>query len=272
MRNRLGTSIFAAAALLVFSSAFSSAMFAQAPRQIPRTPDGKPNFTGLWEGGGGAVRATRAQITRELPLTDWGKEQVARTIAGDGEYPGETGAAEDPRFHSLCGGASSPANVGGRIEISQNPHRLFLVFLGDYTRMWARQFWIGRQHPKDPTDYELTWMGHSVARWDGDTLVVDTIRAKGGTLLDRRMGAPQSDEFHMVERYTLTDPLTLRIDRTFEDPQAYTRPWTNSKTYKLRTDWDEIAGEWEVLEQHTVCEDGRWPSEDDPWFGATEKK
>ena len=218
------------------------------------------------------MRATRAQITRELPLTDWGKEQVAREIAGDGEFPGETGAAEDPRFHSLCGGASSPANVGGRIEISQNPHRLFLVYLGDYTRMWARQFWIGRQHPKDPTDYEPTWMGHSVAKWDGDTLVVDTMRAKGGTLLDRRMGAPQSDEFRMVERYTLTDPVTMRIDRTFTDPKAYTRPWTNTRTYKLRTDWEEIAGDWEVLEQHTVCEDGRWPSEDDPWFETTEKQ
>jgi hypothetical protein len=162
--------------------------------------------------------------------------------------------------------------VGGRIEISQNPHRLFLVYLGDYTRMWARQFWIGREHPKDPTDYEPTWMGHSVARWDGDTLVVDTIRAKGGILLDRRMGAPQSDELHMVERYQLTDPVTMRIDRTFEDPKAYTRPWTNTRVFKLRTDWDEIAGEWEVLEQHTVCEGGAWPSEDDPWFDTTEKQ
>ena len=269
------SSIFAVAlvlATLTVLTAFSPAMRAQAPKQISRTPDGKPNFTGIWVGGGGAVRATRAQIARELPLTDWGKEQVAYITRGDGEYPGETGAAEDPRYHSLCGGASSPANVGGRIEISQNPHRLFLAYLGDDTRMWARQLWIGRQHPKDPTDYNPTWMGHSVARWDGDTLVVDTIRVKGGTLIDRRMAAPQSDAFHMLERYTLTDPLTMRIERTFEDPKAYTRPWTNTKVYKLQTDWDEIAGEWEVLEQHTVCEGGTYPTEDDPWFKAAEKK
>ena len=265
MRNHVKSSniaLGAAAALL----AFSTALLAQAPKHIPRTPEGKPDFTGLWEGGGGGQRATRAAITRELPLTDWGKERAEYIVSGDGEYPGETGAPEDPRYHRLCGGPSSPANVGGRIEISQNPHRLFLVYLGNFTRMWARQFWIGREHPKDPTDYELTWMGHSMAKWDGDTLVVDTIRAKGGTLIDRRMGAPQSDEFRMTERYQLTDSETMRIDRTFEDPQAYTRPWTNTKVYKVRRDWDEIAGEWEVLEQHTLCEGGTYSTEDDPWF------
>jgi hypothetical protein len=262
--------ITAMSAVAALSLAFSSALQAQSSKQIPRTPAGKPNFTGLWAppAGGGGSAATRAQIIRELPLTAWGKERAEYTIRGDGEFPGETGAPEDPRFHSLCGSASSPANVGGRMEIHQNPHRLFLVYFGDVTRMWARQFWIGREHPNDPTDYEPTWMGHSVAKWDGDTLVVDTIRAKGGTLIDRRMAAPQSDEFHMVERYRFTDPETMRVDRTFEDPKAYTRPWSNSKTYKLQTDWDEIAGEWEVLEQHTICEGGTYPVEHDPWFDS----
>jgi len=266
MTNRMSSIFAAALTMAALSLVVPSASHAQASKQIPRTPDGKPNFEGLWAGGGGGVRATREEIARELPLTDWGKEQVEYVTRNDGEYAGETGSPEDARYHSLCGGASSPANVGGRIEINQNPHRLFLVYFGDDTRMWARQLWIGRQHPQDPTDYELTWMGHSVAKWDGDTLVVDTIRVKGGTLVDRRMGAPQSDQFRMVERYQLTDPTTMRIERTFEDPQAYTRPWNNTKVYKLQTDWSEIAGEWEVLEQHTVCEGGTYPTEDDPWF------
>ena len=253
----------AALALLVISPA----LHAQATKQIPRTPEGKPNFTGLWEGGARqGPRATRAAIVNELPLTAAGRERAEYEIRGDGDYPGETGAAEDPRYHTLCGGASSPAAVGTRIEINQNARRLFLAYFGDDTRMWARQLWIGREHPKDPTLYNLHWMGHSVAKWDGDTLIVDTIRVRGGTLIDRRMGAPVSDEFTMVERYQLTDPDTLRIERTFKDPETYTRPWTDTRTYKARRDWDEVAGEWEAIEQHVVCEGGTYPTEDDPWF------
>ena len=264
MTNRMRNLILAAGAAVL---AFSPAMHAQATKQIPRTPDGKPNFAGLWQGGArSGPRATREAITSELPLTALGRQRAEYVIQGDGEYPGETGAVEDPRYHTLCGGASSPAGVGGRIEISQNPHRLFLVYFGDFTRMWARQFWIGREHPKDPTDHNLHWMGHSVAKWDGDTLVVDTIQVKGGTLIDRRMGSPVSDEFTMMERFQLTDPETMRIERTFKDPQTYTRPWTDTRTYKARRDWDEIAGEWEALEQHAICEGGTYPTEDDPWF------
>lgn len=278
MRNRRMGSIFAA---VVAFSAFSTAIRAQAPKQIPRTPEGKPNFSGLWEAAGEAApnpaggarvrRPTRAQLARELPLTAWGRERVEYTVSADGEFGGETGAPEDPRYHQLCGGPASPAALAAPIEISQNPRRLFLVYLGNVTRTWVRQFWIGREHPKDLTDYNPSWMGHSVAKWDGDTLVVDTVGMKGGTLIDRNLAAPQSEQLQMVERYQLVDSGTLRVDRTFNDPKAYTRPWTNRKVYKLRTDWDEIADDWEVVENHTVCVGGTYPSEDDPWFENYEK-
>jgi hypothetical protein len=89
---------------------------------------------------------------------------------------------------------------------------------------------------------------------------------KGGTLIERNLAAPQSEQFHLVERWQLVDSTTLRVDRTFDDPKAYTRSWGNRKTYKLRTDWDEIAEDWEILENHTVCVGGTYPPEDDPWF------
>ena len=176
MRHRMMRSIFAVVVLFVFSAA----THAQAPKQIPRTPAGKPNFSGHWESGGGddaapnpggtarVRRPTRAQLARELPLTPWGRERVEYTVSGDGEFGGETGAPEDPRYHQLCGGPSGPAALAAPIEISQNPRRLFLVYLGNVTRTWARQIWIGREHPKDLTDYNPSWMGHSVAKWDGE--------------------------------------------------------------------------------------------------------
>ena len=298
MRNRLVSLAFAAVVVALF--AFSSTIRAQAPTDIPRTPDGKPDFSGLWVGGGGgaadfspvraatgaftpsaapisttnpsgesastiARRPTRTELARELPLTPWGQEQVTYRVSGDGEYGGETGTPEDPRYHNLCGGPKSAADLGAPVEITQNPYRLFLVHLGN-TRTWVRQFWIGREHPEDPTNYNASWMGHSVARWEGDTLVVDTIGIKEGALLDTRRAAPQSDQLHMVERYQLISGQTMRVDRTFADPKAYTRAWTDSKTYSLMTDWDTYAGEWEVVDQHTVCVGGIYSEENDPWF------
>ncbi len=270
-RMRLIVAGAAGAALFAFSSTIL-AQTSQPSARAARTPDGKPNFAGLWAGGGGGAQAaggrrpTRAQLARELPLTDWGREQVRYITSGDGEFGGETGAPEDPRFHNLCGGPMSPSVVAPPVEIVQNPRRLFLVYMGNFTRAWLRQIWIGREHPKDPTDYNPTWMGHSVGKWDRDTLVVDTIGIREGTLVDRGLAAPHSEQLHMVERFQLADAETLRVERTFEDPKAYTRPWTNRSVYKLQTDWDEIAEDWEVVDQHTVCEGGTYPKEHDPWW------
>jgi hypothetical protein len=49
------------------------------------------------------------------------------------------------------------------------------------SKFWVRQLWIGDEHPKDLTEYELKWMGHTVAKWDNDTLVADTVRVRVGT-------------------------------------------------------------------------------------------
>lgn len=274
----------AIAAIVTALVAGAAATRAQAPVDIPRTPEGKPDFSGLWINPGtydppgldgtpvstnnpssaaGAAtaiprRPTRLELARELPLTEWAREQVAYWTSGDGLYGGETGHPEDPRFHTLCGGPSSPADLGGPIEISQNEHRVSPVYLGS-TRMWARQFWLGREHPQDLTDYMPTWMGHSVARWDGDTLIVDTVRMRHeGVLMQTRAAAPQSEEFHLVERYQLIDAETMRVDRTFNDPKAYTRSWGNSSTFERVINWESYADEWELVDQHLVCVGGMY--------------
>ncbi len=283
MRKHLVSLVFAAIAAALVAGA--AATGAQVPVDIPRTAAGNPDFSGLWVNPGiydpigldgtnpvstinpssaaaAATeiprRPTRLDLARELPLTDWAREQVAYWTSGDGLYGGETGHPEDPRFHDLCGGPSSPADLGGPIEISQNEHRVSPIYL-DSTRMWTRQFWIGREHPQDLTDYVPTWMGHSVARWEGDTLVVETVRMKPeGVLLQRRSAAPQSEEFHLVERYQFIDARTMRVDRTFTDPKAYTRPWGNSSTFVRMSDWDTYADVWELGDQHLVCIGGMY--------------
>jgi hypothetical protein len=230
---------------------------------------GKPSFAGWWSdthGIGTQQRKPRRELAAQLPLTKWGRDQVTYTTSADGAHGGEIGAASDPRYHRACGGPESPTSLAGALEIYQSADRLLVIY-PEGTHPWLRRVWIGREHPKDLTDYNPTWMGHSVAKWDGDVLVVDTVGIREGSLVDQYSAAPQSGHLHLIERFQLLDGgKTLRIDRTYEDPVAYTKPWSNSKTYKLRSDWHDIADEWEVGETHMICEGGRYPRADDPWF------
>jgi hypothetical protein len=92
----------------------------------------------------------------------------------------------------------------------------------------------GRPHPKDT--YPL-WAGNSVGKWDGDTLVVDTIGFNDKTNMDT-VGHPHSDVMHTVERFTRTDDKHIAYEITIEDPKAFTRPWKNTRVFTLRPDWE----------------------------------
>jgi len=79
----------------------------------------------------------------------------------------------------------------------------------------------GRAHPKnlDPSYY-----GHSTGKWEGDTLVVDTVGFNEGFWISR--GIPTTERLHMIERFTRTDSNTMKYEVTVDDPGAYTAPWT----------------------------------------------
>ena len=74
-------------------------------------------------------------------------------------------------------------------------------------------------------------MGHSTARWDGDTLVADTIGRNDKTTLDMT-GMPHSESLHVIERIRRLDDKTLENLITIDDPKTYTRPWTARMTYR----------------------------------------
>jgi hypothetical protein len=80
----------------------------------------------------------------------------------------------------------------------------------------------GRPHPKNPTP---SYYGHSVGRWEGDTLVVDTVGFNERFWMERQ-GAPHTDQLHLIERFTRIDSNNIRIEVTIDDPGAYTRTWT----------------------------------------------
>jgi hypothetical protein len=107
------------------------------------------------------------------------------------------------------------------------------------TNPLARYIYVdGRSHPEG---FPLTFMGHSIGRWDGDTLVVDTVGIDDTSWLDT-VGTPHSDALHIEERIRRVAADRLEIDFLFEDPKAYTQPWRGKKVYQLNPNWEMIPG------------------------------
>ena len=118
------------------------------------------------------------------------------------------------------------------MEIIQQANRVLIIYEFDHL---IRQVWMdGRAHLKDLPG---TWMGDSIGKWEGDTLVVDTTGFNDKTWVDRA-GHPHSEDLHVVERLKKTDAKTLQIDILMDDPMAYTKPWGGRLDYTLRSDWN----------------------------------
>jgi hypothetical protein len=81
-----------------------------------------------------------------------------------------------------------------------------------------------------PTELEPTWFGHSVGKWDGDVLIVDTVGFNGWTRLDT-VGHPHSDRLHLVQTFRRTDADRIEYTMTIDDPATYTKPWSNERVF-----------------------------------------
>jgi len=187
-------------------------------KAIPRMPDGKPDLNGIWD------HPYVPDMTKDgrnqkgagaLPFTAWGENNFKNYDVSKFDYTG----------HCLPFGLMRSVNVGGYpIQIVQYGQYLALLF---EQNTWFHVVAMGRDHAKE---LEPTWFGDSVGKWDGDTLVIDTIGFNGRTRLDT-IGHPHSDQMHVVERYQYTDPDHLAYEVTVDDPKTYTRPWKNSRTF-----------------------------------------
>ena len=140
----------------------------------------------------------------------------------------------DSSGHCLPMGYTRQINSPFPIEIAQRPDRLVILYEANNT--FHIIYTDGRDHPKD---LEPTWFGHSIGKWDGDTLVVDTTGFNEKTMVDT-FGHPHSDALHVIERFTRTDAEHIAYEITIEDPKAYTKPWKNIRTFTLRPDWELV--------------------------------
>ena len=170
-----------------------------------------------------------------MALTAWAEERHAYNkdplFLDEEGQPGERVRNElDPSSHCF---PSGPARLGAPFQIFQIPGQVWIIYQESTE---VRQiFTDGRKHPED---LELTWNGHSIGTWDGDTLVVDTVGMRDETLLDGA-GHVHGPDVRIVERIRRIAYDVLQVETTFTDPKALTRPFTRMTTYPLApADWD----------------------------------
>ncbi|HVZ22694.1 MAG TPA: hypothetical protein VG871_16585 [Vicinamibacterales bacterium] len=192
---------------------------------IPRTVDGRPDISGVWE------RPYVPDMTKtfrdqrgagELPFTPAGAERFKHYDPGAFDYTA----------HCLPQGMTRSMNSPFPIEIFQAPTRVAILF-----EAWNVFHVVPADGRTWPRELEPTWIGTSIGRWDGDTFVVETRGFNGRTNLDT-VGHPHSDQLRLTQRFTRTDARHLTYEVVVEDPVTYTRPWTNVRTFTLRPDWE----------------------------------
>ena len=174
-----------------------------------------PDFTGLWSSFTADISTALLQ-GEEVSLTPYGAERYKKVDM-----------ANTPSYKCLPYGPTRSLQASNPFQIIQTPN-LFAIITEhiDYRLIYTD----GRGHPEDIYDYP-EWMGHSIGKWEGDTLVVDTIGMREETWLDTA-GFEHSDKLHLIERFQKTGPDTYRWTVTVEDPVFFTKPFTYSLTPK----------------------------------------
>lgn len=235
MPNRLRRTCFALALALLLP-VFAQAQNPAAPPSAKTAAAAAPgaDLTGVWTqypriGGHSASDGGFVFSKEEPPMTPWA-ESIYKSVKSP-HTGGYTGNSDDTTLKCYPPGVPRIYLFNFPMEILEVPGRVLMVYEFGH---FIRQIWTdGRPHPKDLSP---TWMGDSIGKWQGDTLVVDTIGFNDRTWLDQ-VGHPHSDQLHLVERMRRIAPDMLQIDFTFDDPKAFTRPWTGTKKFKLRPDW-----------------------------------
>jgi len=193
----------------------------------PRTADGKPDFSGVWEientGGCPPYGCPDLPLSKEflnigarlpagLPYQPWAAELVKKRMADNGK--------DDPASHCQPFGAIRMFTFPQYRRIVQMPGLVVILSERDVT--FRQIFTDGRPLPKDP---QPAFSGYSSGHWDGDTLVVETTGFRDGLWLDRN-GSPMTNAAKLTERYRRVNYGNLEIQFTVDDPKAYTAPWT----------------------------------------------
>jgi hypothetical protein len=235
MRNRLA----GITAALVTTLAFSSILTAQtvAQQEAAKTTEAQksalpPDLSGLWTPRPDGIKINTwdssdpyGEKPELAPMAPWAaaKWREARPPFGAKQtYEG----INDP-VQRFCDppGITRIYMYPWEFTMIQTPKVVYILY--EFTRVW-RSIAMDQEHPKDP---DATWMGDSIGRYEGDTLVIDTIGLNDKTWLDHT-GHPHSEALHVIERLRRVDHNTLELAVTIDDPKAYTKSFSGKKYFE----------------------------------------
>jgi len=211
---------------------FQSAQTPAGP--TPRMPDGKVDLSGVWTPG---LSFTNMG---QVPLQPWAEEVYKQRRANLSK--------DDPEGRCLPAGV--PRISPFLQKFVQTPNLLVILDEGN-VHSYRQVFLDGRPHLDDPGPL---WMGDTIGKWEGDTLVADTIHLNDKTWLNGQ-GLPHSENLHVVERFKRVDLGHLEIEITMDDPKTFTKVHTFTRTYLLRPTWEiqeYVCNEFNVDADHLV--------------------
>ncbi|PWU07749.1 MAG: hypothetical protein C5B51_09400 [Terriglobia bacterium] len=184
----------------------------------PRSPeDGKVDLSGVWV-------PTSTLLPNDPPYQPAAQKLYDERKANKGK--------DDPERFCLPNGAVRINPLP--YKIVQRKEQIVLLWEGN-THSYRRFFLDGRPHNLDIEPE--SWTGQSIGKWEGDTLVVDTVGFNDKTWLDST-GKPHSDAMHLIERYRRPDLGHLNVELTIEDAKVLTKPYSFNRTFTLAPTWE----------------------------------
>ena len=202
----------------------------------PQTTDGKPDLSGIWQRISLKYERNVAADLKPGEIQPWAQALVGQRAED---------LQKDHMSVQCLPWGPSYSNSARKAKIVQTPG---LILMLDEDLTYRQIFMDGRALETDPM---RSWMGYSVGRWEGNTLVVDSFGFNDRTWLNNR-GLPHSEALRMTERYQRRDFGHLRIDVTFADPSAYTKPLSFVVNMNLAADTEMIEAVCETGTEHWV--------------------
>jgi hypothetical protein len=251
----------------------------RAAYRAPRTADGRPDLNGVWQALNEAnydLEAHAARPAMALRPGPAGPVPAAPVLAlgAAGAVPASLGVVEggaipykpealakkkenqenwltrDPEIKCFMPGVPRATYMPHPFQIVQSQSAIMFVY---QYKGAVRNIYM-----KDPGPAPIdTWMGQSVGRWEGETLVVDATGFNDLSWFDRA-GNFHTEALHVVERYTRTSPDHLLYEATIEDPNVFTRPWKISMPLYRRIERNAQITEFKCVEFVEELMYGEW--------------
>jgi len=217
----------------------TAAVLALAPtpaagQSFPRTSDGRPDLSGIWQAVNSAAwnilpHSADPDVPAGLGVVEGNDIPYTAPAAARQRDNYANRATLDPETKCWLPGVPRATYMGFPFQIVQTPNQVSILY--EYAHA-TRHLFMNSPHPKGPIEW---WMGDSRGTWQGDTLVVDVVHFNDQTWFDRA-GNHHSEMLHLVERYTPLGPSHINYEVTIEDPKVFTRPWKMSMPLYRRLD------------------------------------